>query len=32
MITAKELDFFKAQAQFQQMCELVEQAVGRGPT
>lgn len=30
MITAKELDFFKAQAQFKQMCELVEQALAEG--
>ena len=30
MITAKECDLFKAQAQFQQMCEFVEQAVARG--
>jgi hypothetical protein len=30
MITAKELDFFKAQAQFTQMCELVERAVAEG--
>ena len=30
MITAKELDFFKAQVQFKQMCELVEQALAEG--
>jgi len=30
MITAKELNFFKAQAQFKQMCELVEQALAEG--
>lgn len=30
MITAKECDLFKAQAQFQQMCDFVEQAIAEG--
>jgi len=30
MISAKEYDFFKAQAQFQRMCEWVEQALAEG--
>jgi hypothetical protein len=30
MITAKELDIFKAQEQFQQMCEFLKQALAEG--
>ena len=30
MITAKECDLFKAQAQFQQMCDFIQQALAEG--